>query len=110
MSRDELVVYRTCVPVVETEFDPRRGPTVAEAIVEAIASAAEVGPTELPPLYHAVDLDALESLLDADATADSGVYTFNYEVWQVFVSDGHISVCDRRQETEPTPVFEHSAD
>ena len=100
------MLYRTCTPVVQAEFDPQRGATVAEAVVEAIASAAEVGPTDLPPLYHAVDLDALESLFDADTGTGSGLYSFNYEQWQVFVSNGHISVCDRSEQTDPTPVFE----
>lgn len=40
-----------------------RGSTVTSAVVEAVADHAGVCPTDLPPLYEAVDPGALEALL-----------------------------------------------
>ena len=38
----------------------------SQAVVEKLAAAEDVDPTELePPLYHAVDPDALDSLVES---------------------------------------------
>lgn len=45
------------------------GSDISELIVNAVADAADVGPTELtPPLYEVVAPDALETLFAADGS------------------------------------------
>jgi hypothetical protein len=81
----------------------------SEAVVDAVASAADVEPVDLPPLYEYVDGGALDQLFDRhDPTADTdAVLSFNIETWNVFVrTDGVIRVCDATRATEPKPVFE----
>lgn len=59
-------------------------PTVA--IVEAVGSARNCGPTDLPPLHDYVDTDALESLLaGARARSEDLSLTFEYDGWEVVV-------------------------
>lgn len=109
MSDAEPGVHRTCTPVVDGRFDPVDGPTLPRAIVDALASAADVGATELPPLYGTVDLDAMKQLFPTtDGSGDAErLFSFTYDTWQVFVrGDGRIRVCDQTQPTPPTPVFE----
>lgn len=71
--------------------------TVSRAIVEAIADAKGVSPVDLqPPLYEAVDPDALEqfvaSVHDRPNTTDLRV-TFTYAGHEVTVSgDGDVSI------------------
>lgn len=60
---------------------PDRIDAVSEAVVTAVAESEGVDSTELsPPLYHAVDPDALDSLFSASAgtTRGSGRVTFTY--------------------------------
>lgn len=107
MSGEESVVYRTCTPVVDARYDPVNGPSLSEAVVDALAQAADQGPTELSPLYHVVDLDALALLFAADRKNERHVYSFTYQEWQVFISgDGRIRVCDTGISTTPAPVFD----
>jgi len=49
------------------EFDPATDPVV-DVIVTAVGDLEGVPPTELDPLYHAVDPDALQASLDAAAS------------------------------------------
>lgn len=63
---------------------------VPTRVVEAVADAVDADPDELSPLYHAVDPDALEAVLDS---ADDARVQFEYagrriDVW----SDGSVSV------------------
>lgn len=77
--------------VLSTE-NPER---VSRAVVEAVADAHGVSPLDLePPLYEAVDPDALEQFVArADHPAASVTVTFTYAGHEVTVDgDGEVSV------------------
>jgi hypothetical protein len=109
MAEPALALYRGCKPVVDAEFRPEGDESPTTAIVEALATAAGTGLTELQPLYEAIDTDALDRLFagcpgDDDTEA---VLSFTVDTWNVFVrADGHIRVCDATEPTDPTPVFQ----
>lgn len=64
----------------------------SEEIIRSVADAADVDPTELPPLYDTVDPDALDSIFSASALV-SGEMTFEYVDYLVTVSaDDHVVV------------------
>lgn len=68
--------------------DPQAAPSVRVATV--IADATGEDPTTMSPLYHAVDTDALDSLLQADTEF---VLAFDYEGHEVEVrSNGHVGI------------------
>lgn len=58
-------------------------------IVEAVAAATERDPRTCPPLYHAVDSDALDDLLTHDASVR---IEFEYAGCDVVVRDGTVAV------------------
>ncbi|MGQ4557240.1 HalOD1 output domain-containing protein [Halobellus sp. GM3] len=108
-NRGELLVYRGCTPVVDAEYDFGNDSSATEAVLRALADAAGVDPTELPPLFDYVDPDALNALFEPSDGVKNGdtLLSFRVETWNVFVrSDGRIRVCDATQPTEPEPVFE----
>jgi hypothetical protein len=53
--------------VVQAEFTTAESPS--EVLVRLLAVAEDVEPTALPPLYDAIDPEALESLFAAPGTA-----------------------------------------
>ena len=111
MKREpELALYRSCSVVSETSYVPEAGRTLTEALVDAIAEAEGVAPTELPALYGSLDLDALSTLLtNSGETADDELLLgLRMGRWNVFVSsDGRIRVCDATDETRsPEPIFD----
>ena len=54
-QESELTVYRGCTPVLDAEYGNESEQSPVEVIVEAVATAAGVDPTALPPLYEFVD-------------------------------------------------------
>jgi hypothetical protein len=106
----ELALYRSCTVVSETTYVRGGGRTLTQALSDAVAEAEGVAPTELPPLYQSIDLDALTKLLakPSEAANDELVLGVRMNRWNVFVSsDGHIRVCDATDETsQPEPIFE----
>jgi hypothetical protein len=98
------------VPTLEVDRDAGAGQcsagfdsgelSASEAVVNAVARAHGVDPLELPPLYAAIDPDALDALL-ADTSArpsptDSSI-TFEYADATVAVdSRGTIEVVSSR--------------
>lgn len=81
------------------EWDHSEQPTVA--VVEAVAAATGRDPKAMPPLYHAVDADALDAILraGADGTRGSVHVSFQYAGTDVTVAaDGTVSV--RRRTVE----------
>ena len=110
-DQGELFVYRGCRPVVDAEYDVRSDGSVTEAIVWALADAAGVDPTALPPLFDHVDPDALNALFTRrDSDTGDTILSFQVDTWNVFVrSDGRIRVCDGTQLTAPEPGFESPA-
>ena len=79
----------------ERDTDPlvsstEAAPPTAESIVDAVAAATGSPPSELPPLYDAVDTGALDRFFDS--TAHSTV-TFRYLDFRVTAAgDGTVEV------------------
>lgn len=98
-----------CTPVHDTYFEAGSGRSPGRAVVEAVATAEGTDPTELDPLYEAVDGEALNRLFDhCGGSADgSMVVSFSYHGWNLFVrSDGTVRVCDPEPTVESAPVFQ----
>jgi hypothetical protein len=80
--------------VSRTDLDCDRN--VSAVVVEAVADARGVAPTELEPLHGVVDADALDDLLDARSN-DAGATTtvsFTYAGCEVTIT-GHSEVVVR---------------
>ncbi|THE65666.1 hypothetical protein D8Y22_05650 [Salinadaptatus halalkaliphilus] len=75
---------------VETEIPEEK--RVSQTVVEAVAEAEGVRPVELtPPLYDAIDPEALDRLFDDSLTV--GKVIFNYNDCEISVfSDGYVAV------------------
>lgn len=60
---------------------------ISAAIIEAVAEEAAVDPTELPPLYESVDVDAIDELFEPTPNANGrvGVIRFPYYGYLVTV-------------------------
>ena len=106
---DGLPLYRGCRPVVDAEYDCESDHSVTEAIIWALADAADADPADLPPLFDHTDPDAINALFDRshNVAADGDtILSFQVDTWNVFVrSDGRIRVCDATQPVDPEPVF-----
>lgn len=87
----------------ETTHDFRRGRSISTTVVVAMARASETEPNDLPPLYEAVDPDALDAVFAAqgDQSRRTGVtVTFPYAGHEVSVrGDGEICVYERPEST-----------
>lgn len=88
-----------CTPSISSQTSSG----VHEDVVEAVAEAADESPLDLqPPLYDAIDPDALDAVIESlsrgrDET-DARV-TFSYAGYEVTVAaDGSISVADGRRD------------
>lgn len=104
MASARLSLFRGCAPVVERSFD--EDDELTTVIAAAIADAAEVAPTELPPLFESIDTDALAELFSRETGADL-VVGFRVDGWNVFVGgDGQVRVCDATECVEPEPIFD----
>lgn len=87
-----LVMNEKSVPLAMGVSDEKPSLTV----IDRIAALEETDPVELPPLYDAIDPEALDSLVDPPATDDSrtaSTVRFAYCGYDVRVrSDGEIMV------------------
>lgn len=96
----------------ETSFD-RDSETASMALVSAVATVAGVQPTELPPLYSAVDPGALESLATPGESRQANrtvVVSFRFDDYPVAVnSDGAITV-QQSQAIRNSPIGTHGID
>ena len=113
MSSGKLGIARECTPVIDACYEEGSEQTPATAVVGAVARAEGVDPTELPPLYDEINMDALNRLFEgAESVTRSGtVISFQVDNWNVFVdTDGRIRVCDTTRPTEPAPVFQGCCD
>ena len=107
MAANEIALSFECTPVRELYVRPD-GRSPAEAVVEAISELDAVEPTDLPPLYESVDVDALDRVVEhhQDHPASTVGICFTYHGWNVFVrGDGRIVVGDPDHMAEPTPLF-----
>ncbi|MFO7926854.1 HalOD1 output domain-containing protein [Natronomonas sp.] len=63
--------------------------TVSETLIEAVADAAHVDTTVLPPLYYYVDPDALDKLFARGRTKSPAITTeFVYAGYDVRITGG----------------------
>jgi len=75
-----------------------QAPRPSTAVVTAVADAEGVDETDLPPLFHAIDPDALDSLFDSrdeppHATRTTGSISFHYHGYDVTVTaNGRVEV------------------
>lgn len=81
--------------IIEEKYD-LQNKLPSTAVVEAIASAEDVGTTELAPfaditLYDCFDPDALNRLLTSSDSADISV-TFSVDEYIVWIEKGRIAV------------------
>ncbi|WP_369680798.1 HalOD1 output domain-containing protein [Halorubellus sp. JP-L1] len=76
----------------QVQADASTKSSICQKVIEAVADAERTDATDLvPPLYDAIDPDALESLFDNDGAR--GKVVFNYMTYEVSVfSDGYVSV------------------
>lgn len=77
---------------------------VSEAVIEAIADADDVSPTAMsPPLYRAIDPDALDALFRPSdpGSSTTGQLEFTYRGYAVTVhDDGRIDVRNLQQASD----------
>lgn len=109
MESGDMTLYRGCTPVVDAQYQTNGSETPAEAIVGAVAKAADVDPLELPSLFEFIEPDALNTLFQQheEAVDSEAILSFKIDTWNIFVrADGQIRVCDGTQPTEPQPVYE----
>lgn len=78
----------------ESTYQIDHAERLSEAVVKAVADAEGVGPTDLRPLYEAVDPDALDSLFHSsdDAQLTAGQVEFSYHGYHVHVTDDELSL------------------
>lgn len=67
----------------ETEIGDRRP---SEAVVEVVSAIRDVEPNDLPPLYEAIDPDALDAVCSDAGTDTQPTVQFSYEGLLVTVS------------------------
>lgn len=73
-------------------YGPESDP-LSVAVPTLVAQCESVDPCELPPMYDAVDPDALDRLVSGDGSAESTVeITFGYAGYTVAVGDGELAV------------------
>lgn len=88
--------YRSRTTPLHVWHEGRGSGSLSMTVVTAVAKAAEADPTELPPLYEAVDPDALDKLLGGGlgrSGGQDGYLTFTYAGYSVTVhADGEIVV------------------
>jgi len=106
-SNDGLRTNSTICDFEIDEADPETGTTVVGydhgadplsiAVPALVAHCESTDPCSLPPLYDAVDSEALEDLFGDGQTADSSVVvSFRYAGYTVTADDGLLSVCPQQ--------------
>lgn len=64
--------------------------SLSEAVIDAVADAEGVEPTDLQPLYDVLDPDALDSLFQPHShtgRSAQGQITFEYHDYEVYVNE-----------------------
>lgn len=78
--------------------------SVAENVVQSVAASAKTDPVELPPLYDAIEPDALDAMVHR---MSNGEVCFSYAGHKVTVrNDGTVNVMEKsvNQVSQATPV------
>ena len=95
ISSDELS-YRSRTTPLHVWHDALDAGSLSTTVVTAVAKAADTDPTSLPPLYEAIDPDALDKLLGGglgSSGSQDGYLTFTYADHSITVhADGEIVV------------------
>ena len=92
---DDEVRYDDRRGTYHVTLDRSRNDTPSVSIVLAIATIEGVDPTDLTPLDHHVDTDALDALFgsgDDRPTSLEGTLSFEYEGYQVTMGEGEIVI------------------
>lgn len=95
-DRQNLVSSDLPTSPIRQHFDWTASESVSEAVIRAVAILSDKPPTELPPLYDAVDPDALNAIItDGVSTSEQGrveiTFSFNnYLVKITSAGDGYI--------------------
>lgn len=91
----EAVEYHPDTETYRVSFDSSTE-SVCKAIISTVAVISEKEPVELPPIYSAVDPDALEALLERNVTGPQNAdihISFTFTEWDITVhSYGVIAV------------------
>lgn len=81
-----------------TQYDPAQNRQITEAVIDALAAANECDPLDLPPLYEAVDPDALELIVREPNAAPTRSCFIGFQLgeWGVIVTgSGEIQVYEQ---------------
>lgn len=73
-------------------YEPDDDESVSEGVVMAVSAVADRRPTDLTPLYHTLDTDALEKLAGRSGRGPAPTavrLTFEYEGYTVTVDEDH---------------------
>ena len=93
----ELLSRCDCTPVCRTGYDLEET-SVSSAVVQAIATARDTTASEMEPLYDAIDLEALDRIVEhANAEDRNGSLSTRFLVDELEVNvydDGEVIVCD----------------
>lgn len=88
----DTIEYDSRTDTYRTSYDGSE--PISMAIVSTVAAASGTDSRDSPPLYAAVDPDALDDLVSAANGTDLRI-TFTYNEYRVAVDgDGHIAVTD----------------
>lgn len=82
-ASDHTAVGSASQKLIQTDWSRYEQPALG--IVEAIAGIKNKRPTDLPPLGHEVNIDALNSLLSADGDDSKIRVSFEYEELQITI-------------------------
>lgn len=77
----------------DTTYQFQDAERLSEAVVDAVADAADADPIDLPPLYGVVDPDALDGLFGpilGDGLPSGGRIEFSYAGYDVAVEGDRI--------------------
>jgi hypothetical protein len=111
MESEHISVHSEATPVHETRYDPVDNASPVEAIAWALATVEDIDPTDLPPLYDYVDVEAMNRLMESGShgVGEEFVLGFRIAGWHVFVQgNGSIRIFDTERQSEPTPVCNSS--
>lgn len=71
-------------------YAPEDYERTSEAVVSAVGAATDSDPLSLPPLYEAVDPDALDAMFDRSGAGTGVIVSFPFAGYDVVVDDGTI--------------------
>jgi hypothetical protein len=83
-------------PAHETRHDLDGPAAISQTVIEAVAAAEGVDPTDCDlELYEAVDLEALDALFDRRSRDGRWRFEFSIDDYLVVVAgDGNVTVCE----------------